>query len=84
MRGGSKVRPSRLALSFAVLNLLAIRRGTGEEGVLRTNGSASDGKSIQSKATPTAKKGYPRVIATTPGKEVLQRVLLGRVFGMRV
>lgn len=62
----------------------AIRRGTGEEGVLRTNGSASDGKSLQSKVTPTDKKGYPRVISTTPGKEVLQEVLLGRVFGMQV
>lgn len=69
------------------------RRGTGEEGVDRTNSEELKSPSIEvvkkdwSAAAIQAQlqgKALPLVIVKSPGSEVLRKVLMERVFGIKV
>jgi hypothetical protein len=60
-------------------------RGTGEESFLRTESDISAGtndKTGADRATDTPSiKGAARVVVGTPGSQVLEDLLLQRVFG---
>ncbi|KAJ9095309.1 hypothetical protein QFC21_005675 [Naganishia friedmannii] len=58
-------------------------RGTDEEDALRTKSSISSGKNEDGSAATgkSSRTGAPEVIVGTPGKKVLETLLLGRVFG---
>ncbi|ORY35375.1 putative hydrolase [Naematelia encephala] len=66
------------------------RRGTGEEGVDRTESEKLKGNSVPSlekdrtSDKPEEGKSLPWVVVRTPGSAELRRVLLGRVFGEEV
>ncbi|KAJ9107156.1 hypothetical protein QFC19_002816 [Naganishia cerealis] len=57
------------------------RRGTNEEDALRTKSAISSGKNEDHSTTAKVRAGAPEVIVGTPGKKVLETLLLGRVFG---
>jgi inosine-uridine nucleoside N-ribohydrolase len=90
-RGMCVVDRRYVSVSWPLLITLADRphaflssRGTDEEDALRTKSSISSGKNEDGSAATTTKStraGAPEVIVGTPGKKVLETLLLGRVFG---
>lgn len=60
---------------------MMMRRGGGEEITPRTKSSIANGANEDTAVTKSERKGYARVIVKTPGKKVLEELMLSRVFG---
>ncbi len=70
-----------MQLKLTILSFENGTRGTGESSFLRIKGDIADGVATDNTGGTGKAAGAPCVVVKTPGKEVLGKLLLERIFG---